>query len=268
MAKKVITLVVISSLISAGLLYLGFTMLSQYTPAFASGSNALFVKTSGQDAIAPASAESGSPSSKELSSEKSDRGIASSLPMASSSPVITIQSQSSTESTSSGVTPITGKTIAELLKNTVLHDDVIVTIAGIASILDEERFILNDGTGQIMVEVEDELLTSLKIDGLSVTVTGEFELSSDSTLPKLEASSLTFQGQTIVFDDRLDDDDDVDDDMDDDANDDDDDDMDDDMDDDADDDDDMDDDEDDGIGDDSGENSGSGSSSDSVEGNK
>ena len=216
MAKRIITLVVISSLISAGLLYLGFTILSQYTPAHASASSALFVRTSVQDSIDPALGKGGSLSSKELSSEKSDRGISSSLTAASSSPVITSQSHTSTGSTSTGVPPITGLTIAELLKNTVLHDDIIVTITGIASILDDERFILNDGTGQIMVEVEDELLASLKIDGLSVTVTGEFELSSNSTLPKLEASSLTFQGQTIVFDDSLDDDDDVDDDMDDD----------------------------------------------------
>lgn len=231
MANRIITLVVISSLISAGLLYLGFTILSHYTPAHASAASALFVKTNVQSSIDPAAVEGGSLSSKELSSEKSDRGISQSLTAASSSPVITNQSQTSTGSTSTNVTPITGLTIAELLRNTVSNDDIVVTITGIASILDDERFILNDGTGQIMVEVEDEQLSSLKIDGISVTVTGKFELSSDSIVPKLEASSLTFQGQTIVFDDRLDDDDDIgDDDMDDDDLDDDDDSDDDDMD--------------------------------------
>ncbi len=259
MAKRLITLVFVSGLISAGLLYLGFTILSQYTPAYASASSALFVKASGQDSIVPALGESGSLSSKESGSDKSEHGISSAAMTSSTSPAITSQSLTSKVSTSTGTTPITGKTIAELLNNTELHDDIIVTITGIASSLDEERFILNDGTGQIMVEVDDELLTSLKINGLSVTVTGKFDISDDSTLAKLEASSLTFQGQTIVFDedDDMDDDDIDDDDTDDDMDDDMDDDEIDDTDDDSNNGSDADDDEDDDKGDESSETSGS-----------
>jgi uncharacterized protein YdeI (BOF family) len=250
MIKKTLTLVVTSSLISAGLLFLGITMLSQFSPARATTLDALVAKSNVPNSTGANTDLANNLSAKELDSEK-DLPQSDPAPLTvSSAPVISSQSQESSSSSSSGETPITGTTIAELLKNPAQHDDTVFSITGIATSLNDEKFLLNDGTGQILVEVEDEFSGLPAINGLSVTVTGEFEVSSSSSGPELEACTLSFQGQTFVLGDCVDDDGD---DMDDE----------DDGDDDMDDDDDLDDDDDvddDGDIDDDGDSSGSSSS--------
>ncbi len=216
MVKKIFPLVIVSSLISAGLLYLGFMLLGQYTPAHASSLKALVADSTLQNSAAPVNAADSSHSGEGESGEKESSPVS---PVAPATPVsldMSSHSQSISETTSTESPPVTGITIAELLKNPGLHDDLVLTITGIATSLNSEKFLLNDGTGQILVEVEDEMLSLSSLNGLSVTVTGEFELSRDSTLAKLEARSLTFQGQTIIVDDQ-DDDEDGDDDLDDDG---------------------------------------------------
>ncbi|OGO26210.1 MAG: hypothetical protein A2136_03605 [Chloroflexi bacterium RBG_16_54_11] len=214
MVKKIFPLIIVSSLISAGLLYLGFMILGQYTPAHASSLKALVADSTLQDSVAPVNAADSSLSGKGESGEKESRPVSPAAPAAPVSLDTSTRSQSLSETTSTGSAPVTGITIAELLKNPGLHDDLVLTITGIATSLNSEKFLLNDGTGQILVEVEDEMVSLSNLNGLSVTVTGKFELSRDSTLAKLEARSLTFQGQTIIVDDLDDDDDDLDDDED------------------------------------------------------
>jgi len=236
---------VTSTLISVGLLYIGFMIFSQYTPARASTLKALVA-----DSAAPIVADnlfSGMESDSEDDSR--ERDSVSSTETAASA--FSRLSQTSSITTTTGVTPVTSISIAELLKNPEQHNDTVFSITGLVTSLNDEKFLLNDGTGQILVEVEDEILSMATINGLSVTVTGKFDDSSSSSGAELEACSLKYNGQTIIVDDCLDDDGD---DMDDDDLDDDDD-MDDDMDDD--DADDLDDDDDmDGDSDRSGESGG------------
>jgi uncharacterized protein YdeI (BOF family) len=231
MFKRVLLLMVTSTLISVGLLYVGFMIFSQYTPARASTLKALVA-----DSAAPIVADnlfSGVESGSEDDSRDSDSV---SSPEAASSAFSRL-SQASSITTTTGVTPVATISIADLLKNPEQHDDTVFSITGLVTSLNDEKFLLNDGTGQILVEVEDEIISLATINGLSVTVTGKFDDSSSSSGAELEACSLTYNGQTIIVDDCLDDDGD---DMDDDDDLDDDDDMDDDIDDDDDDDDDMD----------------------------
>jgi uncharacterized protein YdeI (BOF family) len=125
-------------------------------------------------------------------------------------------------------------TISELLQNPEQYNDAVVSISGIATSLSSEKFLLNDGTGQILVELEDEESTTVSVDGLSISVVGKFDDKSSSLSPEVEAFTITYQGQVIYqansLDDDMDDDGDNsgDDDMDDDDDDMDDDDMDDD----------------------------------------
>jgi len=126
-----------------------------------------------------------------------------------------------------------------------------VSISGIATSLSSEKFLLNDGTGQILVELEDEDDSSTSVDGLSISVVGKFDDESNSLSGEVEAFTITYQGQVIYQKDSMDDDSDDGEDSDDDMDDDD-------MDDDSDDsgDDDMDDDSDDSMDDQGDDESG------------
>ena len=66
MIKRIITLVVTSSLISAGLLYLGITMMGKYTPALAYSLNALVAETNVQAPTEPITNVDGNSVSKEI----------------------------------------------------------------------------------------------------------------------------------------------------------------------------------------------------------
>ena len=253
MIKKIITLVVTSSLISAGLLYLGITMMGQFSPVLASSLNALVAETNLQNSTDPIPATDSNPLAKGLNSTIKKVEITSTPTVVSSLPVITSQAPSISANMTSGVTPVNGTTIAELLKNPKQFDDMVFTITGIATALNNEEFLLNDGTGQILVEVEDEMISLALLSGMSVTVMGELDETSSAYAIKLDACNLNYQNESIVFDDCIDDD------GDDDINDDDDDDSmedDDGSDDDIDDDDDMDDDDDDDMDDDDDDDDG------------
>ena len=67
MIKKIIVLVVISSIISAGLLYLGITLMGQFSPVLASSLNAPVAEPSVENSTEPIPAASSNSSAKELS---------------------------------------------------------------------------------------------------------------------------------------------------------------------------------------------------------
>jgi len=258
MIKRIVTLVLTSSLISAGLLYLGFAFLSQSTPAYASSQKALVARTDLQSFIASFPfVESKSPASNSSTADDLSVDSAESSDDSSSSSDSS-QSESVSSSTNSAASA-TVVTIAELLQNSELYDDTLVSISGIATSLSDEKFLLNDGTGQILVELEDEDGSSTSVDGLSISVVGKFDDESNSLSGEVEAFTITYQGQVIYQKDSVDDDsdegEDSDDDMDDDGEDSGDDDMDDDGDGSGD--DDMDDDESDDDDDDMDDDSGS-----------
>lgn len=228
MIRRIITLVIASAIVSAGLLYLGVTMMEQYSPALAASWSALVAKTNPQvqsNAAAPVEEAF-------LASDRSEEKRAEAfLPAA---PVDSLSANTSGAEV----------TIAQLFNNPDQFRNQKISISGIATSLGNYKVLLNDGTGQILVEVEDELVNFTLINGLSITVIGVLDNFGSSFALELNACMLNYLNNTVVIDDCKDDDMDDDDDADDD-----DDDMDDD-DDDADDDDDIDDDDDDADDDD------------------
>lgn len=70
----------------------------------------------------------------------------------------------------------TDTTIAELTNNPVAYLDTIVSLSGMVTILSDDKFMLNDGTGQILVDLEDNQVAMLGlVDGQMITVTGRFD---------------------------------------------------------------------------------------------
>jgi uncharacterized protein YdeI (BOF family) len=122
---------------------------------------------------------------------------------------------------------VAGVTIAQLLKSPNQYIHQIISITGIATNLVKDKFLLNDGTGQIMVEIEDDLVGFTIVDGMSITVMGKLDDSGNQSGIVLDAYTLTDKNGTVVSDDCIEDDlsngdddcgDDIDDDPDDDSN--------------------------------------------------
>ena len=81
-------------------------------------------------------------------------------------------------STSTGSNPTSGQpiTVAELLDNPGNYYDLSVTVTGLVTLLNDGEFLLNDGTGQILVELKDGDYKMLGLqDGDTISVTGVFE---------------------------------------------------------------------------------------------
>jgi hypothetical protein len=243
MIKRIIGLVVTSSLISAGLLFLGITMMEQYSPALASSLDALVAgskATVSQNAIV---AVDNDPQADDLSSGVKKLELSSLQKSASNTQVNSNQSPEIPANSISAETSGGTVTIAQLLSNPDQYRNQVITISGIATSLGDDKMLVNDGTGQILVEVDDELVNFAVINGLSITIMGMLDDFNSSIDFKLDACTIEYQNNTVVIDDCTVDDD-IDDDDDDGVDDDDDDGMDDD------DDDGMDDDDDDGLDDD------------------
>lgn len=67
-------------------------------------------------------------------------------------------------------------TIADLISNPSAYYNQLLTVTGMVTLLDDHEFLLNDGTGQIFVDVEDHLYGSLPLtNGQMITVSGYFE---------------------------------------------------------------------------------------------
>ena len=251
MIKRSLVLVFVSSLISAGLLFLGTTVMGIIPPALASAENALVTGTDGQSSPIPIPAEETAIRKVELFNKAETPKVSSAGNAALPSAAVPVQPLQASKVSTCGVAPITGVTISQLLANPNQYFHNVVSLTGIATRLSDEKFLLNDGTGQILVEVEDDRVLYAIINGISITVTGMIDDSSSQYGFELDAYTLTDVNGTVIVDDCEDDDnnDDMDDDLDDDSDDDLDDDSDDDLDDDSD--DDLDDDSDDDLNDDS-----------------
>jgi hypothetical protein len=243
MLKRIITLVAISSLISASLLFIGTTVMGKFSPALASGQDALVAGTDVQTSLVSNPVGNTTAQKNELGSEN----IKPELPVSNSAslnqpstepistisgavsnevnsapPVVSSQPSNATTAMNLGITPITGVTIAQLLENPEQYIHQVFTITGTATNLNHEKFLFNDGTGQILVEVDDDLVNFNIIDGQTITVTGQFDDSSNQIVYELDAYTLTDEnGTVIIVDDCYDDcNDDLNDDCNDDVNDD------------------------------------------------
>jgi uncharacterized protein YdeI (BOF family) len=236
MIKRMIALVVTSSVISAGLLYVGITLMGQFSPAQATSLNALVAGTNAWNSPDALPAGDSIPLTVDLGVGEDNLGDSSTPQTVPAFPVSSDQPLNKSVISTSPEPPVTEVTIAQLIKNPDQFIDQVVTITGIATSLDDDKFLLNDGTGQILVEVEDDLVSIAALNGLSIIVSGMLDDSSGQTGFELDASTLTYQdGTVVIVDDDLDDDndndgnnDDIEDDDDDNDNDDDNDDLDDD----------------------------------------
>jgi uncharacterized protein YdeI (BOF family) len=212
MIKRIIIYVAISSLISAGLLYLGITVMGQYSPALASSLNALVAPTNVQNPPKAILAADNFPLTVDQSGDQVKLQV-SSLPNPDSNfPVEYNQSLKTSENSISAGASDAEITIAQLLSNSDLFRNRVITIAGIATSLGDDKVLLNDGTGQILVELEDDLVGLAAINGLPITVMGTLDDASSLSSFELEACALTDQNGTVFIDDCKDDDDDGDDD--------------------------------------------------------
>ncbi len=240
MIKRIVYSVVFSIVLSAGLLFLGISLMGNYSPALASSLDALVAGTSRQnlpnalaanDSVSlPADFAGGekildvSPASRIVSdlsasfaqpqaalassaqSQVSDGSIQPKAVTASS-----VQPQGAVVASPPIETPVSGVTIAELLNNPTQYKNQVVTITGIATSLSKEKILLNDGTGQIQVEVDEDITNLADLNGQSITVTGKLDDSSSQSGIHLEAYTLTDQNGTVFTDDCIDNDSSIDD---------------------------------------------------------
>lgn len=249
MIKRTLTLLLTASIISAAMLTMGFALMQKFTPALAAPLEALVVETKAQ--VSPARIVTAEEAQQVEDFSSSETG----LEVSSSSVSEFEDSSESQGSQSFSVSSITSATtgveitVAELLANPEQYRYQVLILRGIATSLNDGKILINDGTGQVLVEVKQDLVDFAALNGLTLTLLAKVDDSSSSYEFELEACTIESVNGTIVLDDDCQEDgssedDDMNDDMDDDLDDDTDDDMDDDSDDDSSDDsnDDMDDD--------------------------
>jgi uncharacterized protein YdeI (BOF family) len=208
--KKIFSLVVatsVTSVICAGLLYLGITVMGNYSPVLAYSPNALVVGTNAQIPSDANGTAGGVPATMNPGGEKAELEVSSiptavsPSPISTSQPTKVVPGQLAPEAT-----PATGITIAQLLKSPNQYFDRIFILTGIATRLGSDKFLLNDGTGQIMVDVEDDLVSFAVVSGMSITVMGKLDDTSSQSGVELDAYKLTNQNGTAVSTNCMDDD--------------------------------------------------------------
>ena len=188
MIKKVLTLLVTSTIISAGLLFMGFTMMQKFSPALAAPLEALVLGSTAQvSPTADFSVEDVQPAEDFSSNE--DLSESSSL-----------TGSSSDRSEEMKITGVQVK-ISDVSANPEQYRGQVLVITGIATYLSSEKIMVNDGTGDILVEIEDDWLDVAAINGMTVTVTAKIDDSSSPYEFELEACSLEDASGTIYMDD-------------------------------------------------------------------
>ena len=184
MTKRIVALLIAASVISAGILYAGIEVLSNFGPALASSAEAL---VTGERSPA-------TPDSEVLTSAlgEDDAPVETAVkPPTTSSSQVKVSVTTASENASAPLV-----TVAEITRDPDQYDDRVFRLSGTANFLGDGKLLLNDGTGQILVDVDDDDLRWSNVDGQPVTVEGEL----DDDL-ELEACSLTYQGNTLVIDD-------------------------------------------------------------------
>ncbi|HZW03645.1 MAG TPA: hypothetical protein VFF68_06950 [Anaerolineaceae bacterium] len=170
MIKRIVILVAAASLISAGILFVGFSILGQTSQAQAFALEALV--TGGEAQPEPVQQQTATAAAT----------VSATVP-ATTATVSTETPPSATPQ------PLSGVSIAQLLGSPAQYLNQVFTLRGIAADLTGEKFLLNDGTGQILVDLENDIARRVAVDGQTVTVTGRFDDSSGGF--KLEVFSLT-----------------------------------------------------------------------------
>ena len=215
MIKRIITLIITSSMISAGLLFLGISLMEQYTPAHASTLEALVARSNAQIAPNDVSVSENTPLTTDINNGK-EKLLGSSIPkFGSVIPVASAQAMSASVNLTTTVSTAPSIKISQILSDPKQFVGQVYTISGIATRLGDDKLLLNDGTGQILVEVEDDLLSLMVINGQMVSIISRLDDTDSFTGIEMDACTLTDQNGAVVMDDCDEDDlDDVDDDND------------------------------------------------------
>ena len=201
MIKRIITLIITSTMISAGLLFLGISLMKQYTPARASTLEALVARSNPQST--PNDILVSEPASVTRYINNGKEKLLGSL-IQKSVPVIPVaspQAISASVNMTTTVSTAPSINISQILSNPKQFLDQVYTISGIATRLGDDKLLLNDGTGQILVEVEDDLLGLMVINGQMVSIMGKLDDTDSYTGIEMDACTLTDQNGAIVMDD-------------------------------------------------------------------
>lgn len=195
MFKRIAALVVAAGITSALLLYVSTTLMGDFSSAFASSLPALVTGSLGggvDDSLHTVASQTASTVDNRKGADKPEDNPTSE---ASETP-------NSTSSPNPETTPVptSGVTIAQLLSGSDQFEDGVFTISGIATRVSDDKFLLNDGTGQILVDLEDDLVKVTILDGGMVTVTGEFRRMGEQNGTGLKACVITDQNGTAVLD--------------------------------------------------------------------
>ena len=201
MIKKVLTLLVTSTLISAGLLFMGFTMMQKFSPAMAAPLEALVL---GPKAQVSTTADFSADEAQQAEDLSSDDKLSESASLPESTSDRSDDSSRSLTSSDDAVkSEITGLQvmISDVLANPEQYRGQVLVISGIATSLSSEKIMLNDGTGNILVDFDEEWFDVAKIDGMTVTVVAKIDDSSSAYEFELEACSLEDTNGVTLFDD-------------------------------------------------------------------
>ena len=195
MFKRIAALVVTAGIISALLLYAGTTLMGNFTSAFASSLPALVtgIRSGGvDDSLHTVATQAASTADNRKGADKPEDNPTNE---ASETP-------DPTPSNTPQATPVPASnvTVAQLLSGSTQFEDGVFTITGIATRVSNDKFLLNDGTGQILVDLEDDLVKVTVLDGAMVTVTGEFRSLGGQNSMGLKACVVTGQNGTAVLD--------------------------------------------------------------------
>lgn len=236
MIKRAIPLFVAAGLVSVLLLFIGTAVMNRISPVFASQLPALIAGQSGKGSVSvllPTENKNSEPSQNVMTSTPEAIEYLSETTPLSKTPS-TAPGAQPTPSPTMPPGPTINNTIAELLANPASYLNRVVTINGRVTVLSSHKFLINDGTGQIIIDLTDRVKVTLT-NGTTLTVVGVFDRIDSRSGFYINASTLVGIGGTTIAStcDDLDDDDD--DDLDDDCDNDSDDDPDDDLDDDTDD---------------------------------
>lgn len=213
MFKRIAALVVAAGITSALLLYVGTTLMGEFSTAFASSLPALMTgsRSAVQDdtphavptrlAATPDNRRGASkPEDNPTTDNRSGASQPEDTPGVDNRRGADKPEDNSPAGPQATPVPATNVTIAQLLANSAGFEDGVFTLTGIATRVNSDTFLLNDGTGQMLVDLEDDLVRVSILDGSRVTITAEFRRLGGQNGLGLKACVFTDANGTLVLD--------------------------------------------------------------------
>lgn len=182
MSRKFMVLTLTSAIVSAILLFAGTTVMGFFSPASADSLPALVLgkQVTQNTALQAQSGTDDTPTPTPFQPAPTETAF----PTGTLPPVQTPTVQPTS-------IPSVSLTIAQLLANPGAYLNKIVSVSGMVSVISHELFLLNDGTGQIVIDVEEDGVAGALPNGATVTVVGRFDDYSKGGSYKIEACTVT-----------------------------------------------------------------------------